>query len=92
MKKLSEVKSPEEMKSYIESRNGLMPLKAIKAKCYDCCAYNSNEVKLCSSETCPLWVYRFGNSRLRKQLYKSEPIIDEISDENSDDMSEESEE
>lgn len=45
------------------------PLKAIKAKCYDCCAYQLNEVKLCPATRCPLWHFRFGNSPyLKKEL------------------------
>ena len=36
------------------------PLKAIRLKCLDCCCGNSNEVRLCPSEDCPLHGYRFG--------------------------------
>jgi len=38
----------------------LRPLKAMRAKCLDCCAGSSNEVKLCPLEECPLYPYRFG--------------------------------
>ena len=31
---------------------------AIKAKCLDCCCYQRNEVKLCTTVACPLWNYR----------------------------------
>ena len=34
--------------------------KAIRAKCLDCCCDNRNEVKLCPSKNCPLWIYRLG--------------------------------
>ena len=35
-------------------------LKAIRAKCLDCCMGQSNEVKLCPVADCPLYPYRFG--------------------------------
>jgi len=31
---------------------------AIKAKCLDCCCWQPNEVRQCTSVTCPLWRYR----------------------------------
>jgi len=34
--------------------------KAIRLKCLDCCAYQSAEVRLCTSYACPLWRYRMG--------------------------------
>lgn len=41
------------------------PLKAIRAKCLDCCCGSSNEVKLCSIERCALWPYRTGHDPFR---------------------------
>ena len=38
------------------------PLKAIRAKCLDCCCGQASEVKNCPSKRCPLWEYRFGKS------------------------------
>ena len=40
----------------------LTPVKAIRAKCLDCCAFSPKEVKLCRSYSCPLWQYRFGKN------------------------------
>ena len=42
------------------------PLKRIRAKCLDCCCYQRNEVKLCPSTDCPLWIFRFGRNPHRK--------------------------
>ena len=42
-------------------------LKIIRMKCLDCTADQKEEVKLCPSEDCPLWPYRFA-----KGPYKSE--------------------
>lgn len=38
------------------------PLKAIRLKCLDCCCGSSNEVKLCTVEKCPLYLFRFGKN------------------------------
>lgn len=38
----------------------MTPLKAIRAKCLDCSAGQPAEVRLCSSEKCPLYPYRMG--------------------------------
>ena len=39
----------------------LRPLKAIRAKCLDCCCYQRAEVRACSAKTCPLWLFRMGH-------------------------------
>lgn len=38
------------------------PLKSIRAKCLDCCCGQAQEVRLCSSQTCPLWPFRMGKN------------------------------
>lgn len=43
------------------------PLKAIRAKCLDCCCDNANEVKLCPVDECPLHTFRFGKNPFRKR-------------------------
>lgn len=50
----------------------LTPIKAIRAKCPDCCCGSSNEVKLCTVEKCALWPYRFGNNPYRPELSPEE--------------------
>ena len=44
------------------------PLKAIRAKCLDCCCGIASEVKNCPSKQCPLWEYRFGKSGRTRQM------------------------
>lgn len=39
----------------------LTPLKAIRAKCLDCCAGQVAEVRRCELRNCPLHQYRFGH-------------------------------
>ena len=43
----------------------MTPMKAIRAKCLDCCCGQSNEVKLCPCKDCSLWQYRFGKNPAR---------------------------
>lgn len=38
----------------------MTPMKAIRAKCLDCCCGSFQEVRLCTSQKCPLYPYRFG--------------------------------
>lgn len=40
----------------------LTPIKAIRAKCLDCCCGSSNEVRLCPCPECSLYPYRFGKN------------------------------
>lgn len=44
------------------------PLKAIRAKCLDCCCGQASEVKNCQIKRCPLWEYRFGKSGRTRQM------------------------
>jgi len=46
----------------------LSPLRAIRIKCYDCCAYQKNEIKLCTVKRCALWPFRHGHRPLKDQL------------------------
>ena len=51
----------------------MTPLKAIRAKCLDCCGGQAHEVKLCVVADCPLYPFRFGkNSQRIKREYTEE--------------------
>ena len=39
----------------------LTPMKAIRAKCLDCVCGSPYEVRKCTCEDCPLYVYRLGH-------------------------------
>ena len=58
----------------------LTPIKAIRAKCLDCCTDQIAEVRLCPSESCPLYPYRMGKNPNRKGIggTKEKIITDEI--------------
>lgn len=43
------------------------PVKAIRAKCLDCCGQQANEVKMCPAQDCPLYPFRFGKNPYRKR-------------------------
>lgn len=45
----------------------MTPIKAIKAKCLDCCCGQREEVKMCPVEDCPLWAFRLGKNPNRKR-------------------------
>lgn len=38
----------------------LTPMKAIRAKCLDCCCGQFIEVRECTAKKCPLYPYRMG--------------------------------
>lgn len=49
------------------------PIKAIRAKCLDCCCDSSNEVRMCTITDCPLYPFRFGKNPYRtKREYTEE--------------------
>lgn len=45
----------------------LTPIKAIRAKCLDCCCGHVGEVRMCPSKNCPLYPYRMGKRPKREQ-------------------------
>jgi hypothetical protein len=48
------------------------PLKAIRAKCRDCCCGNAAEVRKCVSTNCALWPFRLRTNPFRKRSRLSE--------------------
>jgi hypothetical protein len=38
----------------------MSPLKAIRAKCYDCSYFQSNEIRICEAVNCALLLFRAG--------------------------------
>lgn len=57
----------------------MTPLKAIRAKCLDCCG-TSYEVKMCTATGCPLYVYRDGHNPKRKGAGNRNPNTEGIAD------------
>lgn len=48
------------------------PLKAVRAKCLDCCCYQPQEVRLCVSQSCPLHPFRMGRNPHHKRVMTDE--------------------
>lgn len=46
----------------MEEKTITSPIKAIRAKCLDCCCGSAYEVKLCVCQDCSLWAFRFGKN------------------------------
>jgi hypothetical protein len=47
-------------------------MKAIRAKCLDCCCGNAAEVRKCTATDCALWPFRLGSDPFRKRSALSE--------------------
>ena len=48
------------------------PLKALRARCLDCCSECASEVRKCVSVNCPSWPFRMGVNPFRKKPELSE--------------------
>ena len=44
----------------------MSPLRALRARCLDCCAGQANEVAACPVVECPSWPFRMGTNPWRK--------------------------
>lgn len=49
----------------MEEKKITNPVKAIRAKCLDCCCGSSNEVELCTCTGCALYPFRRGKNPYR---------------------------
>lgn len=66
MKKL---KIPELWKKLFDKAyGGNSKASALKAKCLDCSCFNREEVRSCTVQTCPLWIYRPYQNKLEEEL------------------------
>ncbi len=50
----------------------MSPLKALRARCIDCCAGSRHEVLLCTAVTCPAWPFRMGANPFRTKRVLSD--------------------
>jgi hypothetical protein len=55
----------------------MTPMRAIRAKCLECCAGSWVEVKLCEIEGCSLHQYRFGHNPARKGCSSRTPHLND---------------
>ena len=60
----------------------MTPIKAIRAKCIDCCAGSKKEVRLCPADDCPIYPYRMGHRpKPGEDPAEDEAELDELEDE-----------
>ncbi len=50
----------------------MSPLKALRARCIDCCGGSPHEVRLCVAVTCPSWPFRMGANPFRTKRVLSD--------------------
>jgi len=48
------------------------PVKALRARCLDCCCGDASEVRKCVATDCPSWPFRMGTNPFRKKPVLSE--------------------
>jgi hypothetical protein len=48
------------------------PLRALRARCLDCCCGSANEVRKCTAVVCPSWPFRLGINPFRQKRVLSE--------------------
>ncbi len=58
----------------------LTPIKSIRAKCLDCCGYQSKEVRLCPAKNCPIYPYRMGKRPKKEEKSLDSSMIFENND------------
>lgn len=56
----------EKQEGNIPAQKKLTPMRAIRAKCLECCCGSAFEVKLCEVKSCPLYDYRLGKKSIGK--------------------------
>ena len=62
----------------------LTPMKAIRAKCVDCCCGQIQEVRLCPASSCPLYPYRMGHNPNRAGIGKKKSPQGEHTEQNAE--------
>ncbi|GJN64895.1 hypothetical protein JCM17207_15200 [Faecalibacterium gallinarum] len=50
----------------------MTPVKAIRAKCLDCCCGSAKEVRLCPVYGCPLYPFHMGHNPNIRRMYTDE--------------------
>jgi hypothetical protein len=65
---------PSDVPSAVLSQNfsAQKPMRAIRAKCLDCCCGNAAEVRKCVATDCALWPLRLGSNPFRKKILLTE--------------------
>ena len=59
----------------VDTNKATSPLRAIRAKCLDCCCDQPLEIKLCPCTKCPLHPFRMGKNPFYKRSMTEEQRI-----------------
>ena len=70
MKQINSINTKEEFDQEVKENTNV--LRAIRLKCYDCSSYQSNEVRDCIVNNCPLYPFRLGKNPFRKKELSEE--------------------
>ena len=62
----TELEDTEDVETEDGNAKVMTTMKAIRAKCLDCCGRQYSEVKMCSCINCPLYDFRLGKNPNRK--------------------------
>ena len=65
MKQINSINTKEEFDQEVKENTNV--LRAIRLKCYDCSSQQSNEVRECIVNNCPLYPFRLGKNPFRKK-------------------------
>ena len=68
--RINVIKTEEEFNREVSENTNV--LRAIKLKCLDCSSYNTNEIKECPVNLCPLYPFRLGKNPFRKRELSDE--------------------
>ena len=68
--RINVIKTEEEFNREVSENTNV--LRAIKLKCLDCSSYNTNEIKECPVNLCPLYPFRLGKNPFRKRELSEE--------------------
>lgn len=55
----------------------LTPIKAIRAKCRDCCCGSTAEIRACPVKDCPIYPYRMGRRPKIEESYTPDDDVGE---------------
>ena len=68
--RINVIKTEEEFNREVSENTNV--LRAIKLKCLYCSSYNTNEIKECPVNLCPLYPFRLGKNPFRKRELSEE--------------------
>jgi hypothetical protein len=75
---LASVWPPDADTAAVAGHAATSPMRAIRAKCLDCCCGHQSEVRLCQSTKCALWPFRAGRHPYTSGARRKSALGDEF--------------